>query len=142
MGCIWSTGITPGGSPISDSSGGKKYFGSLGRPKPTDKTREARFSERLVNFFDISNESFVVSDNFESDPKEITKVTITKYPNGSKKVNQYAILKKLGSGSYGKVKLCVDIDTEKFYAIKICNKGMLRRQKIGMSTALQVTIFL
>ncbi|KAJ4462759.1 putative Calcium/calmodulin-dependent protein kinase kinase 2 [Paratrimastix pyriformis] len=47
-----------------------------------------------------------------------------------KKVNQYVFLKKLGQGSYGKVKLVVDENTQQQYAMKIINKKMLSRKRL------------
>jgi serine/threonine protein kinase len=44
-----------------------------------------------------------------------------------KMLNQYVIGKELGTGSYGKVKLCSSGGMQ--YAIKIFNKGILRRKK-------------
>ena len=70
-------------------------------------------------------------------------------------VNEYVIIKTLGKGSYGKVKLCINVAENEFYAIKICHKvsdrnsereiervsfsfkGLLSRRRIaGKSTAL------
>lgn len=41
------------------------------------------------------------------------------------------MLKKLGEGKYSKVKLCVDVDTNKYYAVKIMNKIKLQRKIIS-----------
>ena len=64
--------------------------------------------------------------------------------SGRRIVNQYTFIRKLGEGAYGKVKLaeCNGM----FYAIKIINKDLLRRQRefvvnakggMGVKTALQ-----
>jgi serine/threonine protein kinase len=47
--------------------------------------------------------------------------------NGHKTVNQYTLLKKLGEGSFGKVKLCSSNDI--LYAAKIYSKALLKRKK-------------
>jgi tRNA A-37 threonylcarbamoyl transferase component Bud32 len=47
---------------------------------------------------------------------------------GEKMVNNFVIAKELGHGSYGKVKLCVDLEDKKQYAIKVINKHLLARK--------------
>ena len=46
-------------------------------------------------------------------------------------MNNYRILSSLGSGSYGKVKLCVKkmLDLEKKYAMKIFKKSKLMKMR-------------
>lgn len=41
---------------------------------------------------------------------------------GATFVNQYIVIKTLGSGAYGKVKLALDSKDHKLYAIKLINK--------------------
>eukprot|EP00455_Lapot_gusevi_P018829 TRINITY_DN2033_c0_g1_i1.p1 TRINITY_DN2033_c0_g1~~TRINITY_DN2033_c0_g1_i1.p1 ORF type:complete len:405 (+),score=126.25 TRINITY_DN2033_c0_g1_i1:62-1216(+) len=48
---------------------------------------------------------------------------------GRKLLNQYALLKTLGSGSYGKVRLAQDINTTQTYAIKIFSKKQLKKKR-------------
>lgn len=36
-------------------------------------------------------------------------------------INEFIMIKQIGLGSFGKVQLCLHIDTNKFYAIKIVN---------------------
>ena len=114
------------------------FFGSWARGHNIQTQPE----KQLNNFFESPGESFVISEaeeneNSDSHTKETTKVVVGRDQQGNKIVNQYALIKNLGAGSYGKVKLCVDLVDEKFYAIKVCHKGILRRRRIGMSTALQ-----
>ena len=54
--------------------------------------------------------------------------TIADDPEGShwKIINQYVILKNLGSGSYGEVKLCYDKETKWKAAMKIVNLKKMR----------------
>lgn len=52
-----------------------------------------------------------------SDIKETFKVQLSKDVDGNKTVNEYTILKTLGSGSYGKVKLCIDNDGKAFVRV-------------------------
>ena len=107
----------------------------------------------------------------QSETKETTKVKIstdeevrgtrvargavlTAAGQGNKLVNQYVILRKLGGGSYGKVKLAMNSDDNELYALchmsvitavpspidryamKICYKSMLRKRRQGLGTAL------
>ena len=51
--------------------------------------------------------------------------------DNSKMINQYKVIKTLGSGSFASVKLCVDTKTEIQYAIKQMNKKELRSKAIG-----------
>jgi serine/threonine protein kinase len=44
-------------------------------------------------------------------------------------INNYAIEKNLGEGSFAQVKLCRDINTGIQYAIKLMNKKELKRKK-------------
>ena len=48
---------------------------------------------------------------------------------GRKQLNQYTLIKTLGIGSYGDVKLCQDNDTDIFYAIKILNKRLNKMEQ-------------
>eukprot|EP00033_Pygsuia_biforma_P003431 GCRY01003760.1.p1 GENE.GCRY01003760.1~~GCRY01003760.1.p1 ORF type:complete len:511 (-),score=86.69 GCRY01003760.1:69-1601(-) len=41
---------------------------------------------------------------------------------GFKQLNQYQILKSLGKGTYGKVKLCKNVSNNQLYALKVFNK--------------------
>ena len=45
-------------------------------------------------------------------------------------INQYMIIKTLGEGSFGKVKLCVDTGSNTTYAVKIMNKKTLINTKM------------
>jgi hypothetical protein len=74
------------------------------------------------------------------EPKDTRKVKRWRDAEGNKIVNEYVIIKTLGSGSYGKVKLCINTENNDFYALKICHKGILKRRKSGLSSALQVCI--
>lgn len=61
------------------------------------------------------------SDSFQV--KETNKVVINYDANtNQKQINQYIILKEIGRGVHGKVKLCCDIETQRFYALKILDK--------------------
>lgn len=52
--------------------------------------------------------------------------------DGNKKINNYIIMKELGRGNCGKVKLGQDQITSKFYAIKIANKDKLKQKLVSM----------
>eukprot|EP00756_Hemistasia_phaeocysticola_P033391 Hpha_TRINITY_DN16462_c5_g4::TRINITY_DN16462_c5_g4_i1::g.161926::m.161926/K07359/CAMKK2; calcium/calmodulin-dependent protein kinase kinase 2 len=50
---------------------------------------------------------------------------------GNKTINEYAVLRDLGRGAYGKVKMVVHLETGTHAAIKILNKSMLAKVKKG-----------
>uniref|UniRef100_A0A6U2AVL0 Protein kinase domain-containing protein n=2 Tax=Hemiselmis andersenii TaxID=464988 RepID=A0A6U2AVL0_HEMAN len=56
---------------------------------------------------------------------------------GVKTVNQFEIVKLLGKGAFGKVKLCKDTRDGKLYALKIMDKNVLKKKRQGMSNMLQ-----
>lgn len=63
---------------------------------------------------------------------ETNNVLIKYEENGDKIVNHYKFIKTLGRGSYSKVKLAIDINNKnKTFAVKIVNKGILKRKKKG-----------
>jgi serine/threonine protein kinase len=45
-------------------------------------------------------------------------------------INQYRILEPLGEGSFGEVKLTIDIKSKDLYAIKTINKERLMKHKV------------
>lgn len=53
--------------------------------------------------------------------------------NGNQYINEYTVLKKLGQGSFGKVFLVKHLHSERLYAMKVIDKKMLRRKRIGIS---------
>eukprot|EP00759_Apiculatamorpha_spiralis_P042449 PhF_6_TR40497/c1_g1_i1/m.60596 len=55
--------------------------------------------------------------------------------NGNKLINQYAVIRNLGQGAFGKVKLAENSNTHKLFAIKIMNK-----KKLGKVTSHEVAI--
>ncbi|KAI9019289.1 kinase-like domain-containing protein [Phycomyces nitens] len=64
-------------------------------------------------------------------PEVITTHTIHKDydpTTGNKMLNQYMILREIGRGVHGKVKLAMDMDTQDLVAIKIVDKRSRRRQ--------------
>jgi len=52
--------------------------------------------------------------------------------NRNRIVNQYVILKEIGRGSFGNVKLCLNIGENEYYAAKILSKRQLSKKRIGM----------
>ncbi len=46
-------------------------------------------------------------------------------------VNQYVVIQNLGSGTFGKVKLALNLFDEELYAIKLVNKGRAKRRNLG-----------
>jgi len=56
-----------------------------------------------------------------------SNITLGEDSEGNTTVNQYTILRKIGEGSYGKVKLCSF--NNRFYAVKVINKANLRKRR-------------
>lgn len=50
---------------------------------------------------------------------------------GKRRINQYELGEVLGRGTYGKVRLCTDLNTAQVYAVKILRKSLLKRKRIG-----------
>eukprot|EP01028_Stygiella_incarcerata_P010952 TRINITY_DN5963_c1_g1_i1.p1 TRINITY_DN5963_c1_g1~~TRINITY_DN5963_c1_g1_i1.p1 ORF type:complete len:562 (+),score=170.45 TRINITY_DN5963_c1_g1_i1:78-1763(+) len=79
------------------------------------------------------------SDSFASIPNDdehaetkVTSVVHFSYDeDGNKMVNEYVILRLLGRGQYGKVKLAMNMKDNQLYAIKILNKSILKRIRKG-----------
>ncbi|EKX50285.1 hypothetical protein GUITHDRAFT_85443 [Guillardia theta CCMP2712] len=76
-------------------------------------------------------------------PQEISRnlvdtpiVTIRK-EDGRKFINQYETLKELGKGSFGKVKLIKHTETGELFALKVFNKNVLRKKRMGTRNMLQ-----
>jgi serine/threonine protein kinase len=51
-------------------------------------------------------------------------------------VNQYLLLKSLGQGSHGKVKLSLNTHDSCLYAMKIIDKALLRKKRFGSRAAM------
>jgi len=81
-------------------------------------------------------EGFYDDEGGEVLTKMTTSVQVYKDDENRKFVNQYQVLKKIGSGSYGKVKLCHNTHDNRDYALKIINKEILRRKRTERGCAL------
>eukprot|EP01062_Namystynia_karyoxenos_P062908 TRINITY_DN55762_c0_g1_i1.p1 TRINITY_DN55762_c0_g1~~TRINITY_DN55762_c0_g1_i1.p1 ORF type:complete len:1039 (+),score=290.03 TRINITY_DN55762_c0_g1_i1:109-3225(+) len=66
---------------------------------------------------------------------ETSRVCKGEDARGNKTINEYAVLRDLGRGSYGKVKLVVHLPTGEQRAIKIMRKSMLSRVHKGQDMA-------
>jgi hypothetical protein len=57
--------------------------------------------------------------------RETSKLTVARDVTGATCINQYVVVKTLGRGSYGKVKLCLNTFDGQLYAIKVrvCRGG-------------------
>ncbi|KAL6637044.1 hypothetical protein ACP70R_024616 [Stipagrostis hirtigluma subsp. patula] len=65
--------------------------------------------------------------------KETKKVFRSEDENGSKMINQYVHLGKIGSGSYGKVVLYRSMKDGKLYAVKVLNKPYMMKVRVVRS---------
>mmetsp|Transcript_12775 Transcript_12775/g.30432 ORF Transcript_12775/g.30432 Transcript_12775/m.30432 type:complete len:324 (-) Transcript_12775:87-1058(-) len=63
--------------------------------------------------------------------------TVNVRKEGDKKfVNQYEIVKELGKGSFGKVKLVKHTESGELFAMKVFNKNVLRKKRMGSKNLL------
>jgi len=69
-------------------------------------------------------------------------VTLRKDDDGTKYINQYQIIKELGKGSFGKVKLIKHTETGEQFGMKIFNKNILKKKRMGTRNMLQVSLSL
>jgi len=74
----------------------------------------------------IKKGPYTISCDF---PVKETSTMIRDYDpkTGRKMINNYVVVKEVGRGCHGKVKLCYDINTNEQYAMKIVNKKIRRR---------------
>jgi serine/threonine protein kinase len=56
------------------------------------------------------------------------KIKRAENDDGKRSVNDYVMLHQLGSGAYGKVRLCVDQRNAERVALKIMSKALLRKR--------------
>ncbi|WIA30403.1 hypothetical protein OEZ86_000488 [Tetradesmus obliquus] len=59
--------------------------------------------------------------------RETDRLTVARDVTGATCINQYVVVKTLGRGSYGKVKLCLNTLDGHLYAIKMMNRSCLLR---------------
>lgn len=52
---------------------------------------------------------------------------------GITRINQYQMMQKIGQGKFAKVKLCVDMNTNKYFAVKIMDKMKLQKKVVGQN---------
>lgn len=67
---------------------------------------------------------------------DTSDVTLRK-DDEKKFINQYQIIKELGKGSFGKVKLIKHTETGEFFGMKIFNKNILKKKRMGTRNMLQ-----
>ncbi|KAM3139239.1 hypothetical protein pb186bvf_008649 [Paramecium bursaria] len=70
-----------------------------------------------------------------SQAKETKIVERSKDESGRKKLNNYIILQELGRGGFGKVKLVYDQQDSTYYAMKIADKGRLKKKLLTKETS-------
>lgn len=66
-------------------------------------------------------------------------ISTLRQKDGKKKINQYIVMKEIGKGSFGKVKLVLNTEQQnKPYAMKALSKARLNRIFVGKNrTAMQ-----
>merc|ERR1712216_194306 len=76
--------------------------------------------------------------DISADLVDTTVVSMRKEPDaGDKFINQYQIIEKLGKGSFGKVKLIMHTETGETFAMKIFNKNVLKKKRMGTRNMIQ-----
>ena len=57
-----------------------------------------------------------------------------------KKVGKYEIGKTLGEGTFGKVKLALNTENQRQYAIKVLDKDKIQKQNMGLQIKKEISI--
>ena len=73
-------------------------------------------------------------NKFKAEVEEFAHMSRTTNEFGEKVINDFAFLKPLGRGSYGKVKLAVHNKSNQQYAVKILNKSNLLKVHTDLTT--------
>ena len=85
--------------------------------------------EQTISAFNLSSED---EDNKSTFSKYSRSVISTKTRDGKKKINQYIVMKLIGKGNFGKVKLVLNTDEDdKPYAMKCIPKRKKIKGLIG-----------
>jgi len=93
---------------------------------PTSTSASAYLSQRSGALPGGRDGSFTVDDF-----KETAKVDLHQDAAGNTFLNQYVVIKDLGHGAFGKVKLCLNTHTSRLCAIKCINRKLLQRHKFA-----------
>jgi hypothetical protein len=78
-----------------------------------------------------NNSSSSIDSNGDDNFKETKVVTMGVDDDGNKTVNAYTIIRTLGKGSFGKVKLCMDSNNKAFVCIYILFIIIVLTQVVG-----------
>eukprot|EP00755_Sulcionema_specki_P018940 Sspe_Gene.11839::Locus_4020_Transcript_1_1_Confidence_1.000_Length_2345::g.11839::m.11839 len=81
-------------------------------------------SDRTIPAFNDTVGSFLATD-LESTVKETNRKNKGEDDEGNKTINQYSVIADLGRGSFSKVKLAVDNDSDEVRAMKVMKKSIL-----------------
>ena len=95
-------------------------------PKDNLSPLSSRDSDRKVRHRKIS------SGGSRHSVKDTSETNIFRHDEtGQKQVNEYVFGQTLGKGSFGKVKLCRNMETDVVYAVKILKKDKLKKRRFG-----------
>ncbi|KAN0011962.1 hypothetical protein ACTFIU_000181 [Dictyostelium citrinum] len=89
-------------------------------------------TSQFLNITGNRSPSSSLGSRHRSKPKETLRALKKRHKDGHKMVNEYVFVRKLGKGTFGKVKLAYHHDTHHLYAIKIFNKIRLKKQTMGI----------
>ena len=108
--------------------------------------RTSSLGSTITERTDTGLDSGFDSDESDSPNHQVTETKIVRKEtdaDGGKFINQYLVIQEIGRGSFGKVKLVQHVETDKYFAIKILNKSLLkklRRQKKNPLESVQTEI--
>ncbi|KAH6588656.1 hypothetical protein BASA50_010618 [Batrachochytrium salamandrivorans] len=131
--------------PRQSSIIGSSLYGSLSR-RPTSIDNRLSSSHSLVSSLSMdtsnanpsrSSESRRISHSYTTEPVRETFQMVRDYDSktGNKMINHYMVVRELGRGCHGKVKLCIDTESGEKWAIKIVEKMAKRRFQSKLSAA-------
>lgn len=109
-----------------------KYF-QTGRTIWKEEEYVLNLMKHKVNFKDWFYD-FLDYPVIDGVTKQLTQFRYGMDEENRKTVNGFVILDTIGSGSYGKVRLCIHNRTQEKYAVKIMNKNTLKKKKFKDGT--------
>ncbi|KAG2494526.1 hypothetical protein HYH03_007293 [Edaphochlamys debaryana] len=110
-------GVAPGGGPLAS-------------PAPVSNLAALHKAVERLMLQDAGLYSKVQASmqGISSLAKETSKLEFVRDASGATVINQYVVVKTLGRGAFGKVKLCLNTLDGQLYAVKMINRAHLLRQ--------------
>ncbi|KAK9785422.1 hypothetical protein WJX73_002199 [Symbiochloris irregularis] len=108
-----------------NSARGPRLLGADSGSNTTTSGGPSRGSSKQLPDAYASLDSHLSTLSSSSSVRETSSLNVDSF-KGATFVNQYVVIRTLGQGSYGKVKLVLDSKDHKLYAIKLINKSRVR----------------